>query len=256
MSGTATTTDARRALLARLIDHAPLFPPASLPVEEALADHERARASDEAWMVNRFVCPASRLAAIRDLNVPLSVVVDVPWTNRPPLDDPRVEAIELPLPEDLAPLSDAAPEVYVELPPADAEPVVRELARRGLRAKVRCGGKSVPSPADLGMFIRTCRTTGVPFKATAGLHHAVRRGGEHGFLNVLAAAVFGDEPEALVEEEPSAFTLDASGFRWRDRRAAGESLSRVRTDLFVSIGSCSFTEPVEDLTTHRLFAVA
>ena len=33
------------ALLARLIDHAPMFPPASLPLEEALAEDERARAS-------------------------------------------------------------------------------------------------------------------------------------------------------------------------------------------------------------------
>ena len=30
--------DARRAALARLIDHAPLFPPASLPVPEAIAE--------------------------------------------------------------------------------------------------------------------------------------------------------------------------------------------------------------------------
>ena len=37
-------------------------------------------------------------------------------------------------------------------------------------------------------MIASCREAGVPFKATAGLHHAVRHGGEHGFLNILAAA--------------------------------------------------------------------
>ena len=36
-------------------------------------------------------------------------------------------------------------------------------------------------------MIAACRDAGVPFKCTAGLHHAVRRGEEHGFLNILAA---------------------------------------------------------------------
>ena len=249
MSGTETetATDARRALLARLIDHAPLFPPASLPLDEAVAEHDRARSSDAAWMVNRFVCPASRLADVAELDIRLSVVIDVPWDDRPRLDDPRIEAIELPFSPNLAPLADAVREVYVELSPADAEPLVGELARRGLRAKVRCGGKSVPAPADLAAFIRTCRSAGVPFKATAGLHHAVRRGDQHGFLNLLAAAVFGDERRALAEEDPGAFALGPSAFRWRDRTATPDELARVRTGLFVSIGSCSFSEPVEEL---------
>ncbi len=48
-------TDARVALLSELIDHAPMFPPAQLPLDEALADHEAALASDAGWMVKRFV---------------------------------------------------------------------------------------------------------------------------------------------------------------------------------------------------------
>lgn len=42
--------DARRAALSALIDHAPLFPPASLPVGEALAEDRRARADEHAWL--------------------------------------------------------------------------------------------------------------------------------------------------------------------------------------------------------------
>ena len=55
---------AAHALLEGLIDHAPLFPPASLPLEEALEDHRRALASPHAWMVARFVCPASRVGEL------------------------------------------------------------------------------------------------------------------------------------------------------------------------------------------------
>jgi hypothetical protein len=41
----AGVSDARRALLGRLIDHAALFPPASLDMPAALEEDRRARAS-------------------------------------------------------------------------------------------------------------------------------------------------------------------------------------------------------------------
>src|SRR5204862_1245063 len=47
--------DARRALLTRFFDHAPMFPPASLPPAEALAEDRRARESEHAWMLGRLV---------------------------------------------------------------------------------------------------------------------------------------------------------------------------------------------------------
>jgi hypothetical protein len=131
--------------------------------------------------------------------------------------------------------------VYLEGTPLD------KVAARGLRAKIRCGGERVPSAADLAGFIRGCRERGLVFKATAGLHHAYPTGaGEHGFLNVLAAAVFGDEEEAL-RENPRAFALDETSFRWRDREALPTRLADVRASLFHSIGTCSFFEPVEEL---------
>src|SRR5215210_6672378 len=58
MATAEAKTDACRPLLAGLIDHAPLFPPASLPLAEALEDHRRALSSPHAWLVARFVCPA------------------------------------------------------------------------------------------------------------------------------------------------------------------------------------------------------
>jgi hypothetical protein len=105
----------------------------------------------------------------------------------------------------------------------------------------------VPTAAELAAFIRGCRERGLVFKATAGLHHAYpTHSGEHGFLNVLAAAIFGDEEDALEEKAP-AFVLDSESFRWRDREASPAQLADVRASLFHSVGTCSFFEPVEEL---------
>jgi len=82
------------------------------------------------------------------------------------------------------------------------------------------------------------------FKATSGLHHALPTAGEHGFLNLLAAAVFGYEEEMLTTRE---IALDPAAFRANGRNAAAEDCAHVRRELFHSIGSCSFEEPVGEL---------
>jgi hypothetical protein len=234
--------DARRALLERLIDHAALFPPASLAMPAALDEDRRARESDDSWLLARFVCPVSKLPALGGEARSLTVVADgeVPY-------DPRIEAVEAREPVDFE------GEVYVELPLDETlEERLDDLARRGLRAKVRCGGASVPDIGDLARFIRGCRERDVVFKATAGLHHAYpTEGGEHGFLNLLAAAVFGDEEDALAAPEGS-FELDASSFRWDVHEADATELRFVRGTLFHSIGSCSFFEPVNELRARGM----
>jgi hypothetical protein len=80
--------------------------------------------------------------------------------------------------------------------------------------------------------IACCREAGVPFKATAGLHHPVRRGEEHGFLNLMAAATAPRDhiEHVLAEEDGSALEIDDGS----------------RT-VFVSFGSCSWREPVDGL---------
>jgi hypothetical protein len=208
--------DARRALLTRFFDHAPMFPPASLPPSEALAEDRRARESEHAWMLGRLVWRAAQLSEL-------------------PQDEGRALAVV----EAGTERQDEA--VYLEGVPLD------EVAARGLRAKIRCGGDRVPSPEELAGFIRGCRSRGLVFKATAGLHHAYpTEAGEHGFLNVLAAAVFGNEEEAL-RERPPAFALDAASLRWRDQEAPPARLADLRASLFHSIGTCSFFEPLEEL---------
>ena len=207
--------DARTALLAELFDHAPTFPPASLPGEQALEEDRRARASEHAWILGRLVWPASRLGELAGEDRELAVVDG----NTEKHDDATyLEGVDL-----------------------------DEVAGQGLRAKIRCGGERVPTVEELAEFVRGCRSRGLVFKATAGLHHAYPTAeGEHGFLNLLAAAVFGDEEEAL-REAPPAFALDAESFRWRDREVPRARLADVRASLLHSIGTCSFFEPVEEL---------
>jgi hypothetical protein len=233
MGGTVTTRGARAVLLGGLIDHAALFPPASLGVDEALAEDARIRRAPESWLVGRFVCPASRLVDLGDADVRVTVVLDDPAAL---LDDPRVEAVEVPpgVPADVAvPVE----EVYVERSIGELG-WLDDVARLGRRAKVRCGGGVVPAADELAAFVARCRERGVPFKATAGLHHPV---------TALAAAVFGDEEAALRETDASAFTLDDERFGWGGRESGPDELARVRRELFVAFGSCSVAEPVEDL---------
>jgi hypothetical protein len=238
-----TVTDARRALLGRLIDHAALFPPASMTMADALAEDARARATDEGWIVNRFVVPASRIGELGDAPLRLSVVLDAPLP-----DDERIDAVEVPPGADPGSLVGVASEIYVELPfDADQHGALGRLAELGLRAKLRCGGRSTPSVHALGEAVRRCKQLGLPFKATAGLHHAVRSGDEHGFLNLLAAALFADEQGALAEVDPRAFALTREGFAFRGQWAGVDELARMRRELSVGFGSCSVAEPVEEL---------
>jgi hypothetical protein len=217
------TDDARRALLTRFFDHAPMFPPASLPAADALAEDRRARESEHAWLLGRLVWPAAQLSEL-------------------PQDEGRALAVV----DAVTERQDDA--VYLEGVPLD------DVAARGMRAKIRCGGERVPEVDDLAGFIRGCRDRGLVFKATAGLHHAYPTAhGEHGFLNLLAAAVFGNEEEALREAAP-AFALDAASFRWRDQEAPAAVLADVRASLFHSIGTCSFFEPVEELERLGILA--
>jgi hypothetical protein len=228
-------SDARRAALTALIDHAPTFPPASLSTADALAEDRRARAGEHAWMLARLVWPASRLDELEGEDRALSVLLDAPYGG-----DLRAEAVET---RWEAGLDGLHGEAYVELPLGDGvEQRVAALAERGLRAKVRCGGGEVPTAEALGRFLAACRAAALPFKATAGLHHPLAADGRHGFLNVLAACAF-DDAATLSE----GVRLEPDGLRWRDRSAGPAELERIRREQLVAVGSCSFAEPVDDL---------
>ncbi|HZC13668.1 MAG TPA: hypothetical protein VE270_06580 [Thermoleophilaceae bacterium] len=172
-------TDARRALLGALIDHAALFPPASMGMEQAVEEDRRARSDRYAWMLARFVCPASRLGELEqalggwDGAPPLSVVLDgvhpsdeASWSEALEADAAEVAAaggagapvaaLELRLPSPrpgssalLAAQTVLRPlraEIYLELLPGERWPdtlpaAIGDLAAVGARAKLRCGGE-------------------------------------------------------------------------------------------------------------------
>ena len=54
-----------RAFLQRIVDYAGMYPPADLPLAEAMENFLSYRTEPERWMLNRFVIPAQRLTELR-----------------------------------------------------------------------------------------------------------------------------------------------------------------------------------------------
>lgn len=132
--------------------------------------------------------------------------------------------------------------------------------------KLRCGGMDAhafPTPEHIAEFLKIATGHHVRFKATAGLHHAVRHLDEntgfmtHGFLNVFFAAaldaVHDVDTNTLVrilnEMDADAFVFSDDEIRWRDMAVSTNALEQIRERLAVSIGSCSFDEPRKDLVS-------
>jgi hypothetical protein len=278
-----------RAAFTALIDYAGLFPPAELGFDAAQREYRAARARPHAWMLGRFIVPATlAMAAPGDAGGPLSVIAKAGALDRAAAlraNGAHVDALEIPLsasasPSDVAAMVDdvgaaidaaglGGTAAYVELPRTRAWPellavAMPALARARLGAKIRCGGLAAgafPSVDDVAAFIAAAAAANVPFKATAGLHHPVRHVDRatgftmHGFLNLLAATALAGHVDTLTlrqivaDEAPDAFRFDEGSLRWRDRRASAAELETMRRDGFVAYGSCSFAEPVDDLTS-------
>ena len=149
-------------------------------------------------------------------------------------------------------LGDDVP-VYVEIPgPITAGwlAAADEVAAADHRLKLRLGHVDhdlVPDASTVAAWIDAALDRETPFKATAGLHRAVRHdpegGGSHGFLNVLVATqvlwdggTVADATEALEQRDGTALAA----------RLTGPDVSSARR-WFTSFGSCSVTEPLDDL---------
>ena len=144
---------------------------------------------------------------------------------------------------------------YVEVARGErADSDIEALAGTGASAKFRTGGvraEAHPSETELASLLAAAVGAGVPFKCTAGLHHAIRHTTaegfeQHGFLNVLlathtlttgggaadAADVLADRDGRALAARAAALTAtEAEGIRSR----------------FRSFGTCSIVEPLEDL---------
>jgi hypothetical protein len=164
---------------------------------------------------------------------------------------------------------------YFEIPiHDDPTELIQTIGAEGAFAKVRTGGVTAdafPSSQNLARFLAICAKEDVGFKATAGLHHPLRSVNRltyqpdsasammHGFLNVFLAAAFaqnGASVEQLVEilEETSldAFQIEERSITWRNEMVVIGHIRNARSLFSTSFGSCSFTEPIEDLQRLQL----
>lgn len=282
------------ALLSGVVDYAGLFPPAALSMADAVAEYQRARGGADAWMLGRFVVPTARLAELADALValpPRQDVWDVSAIVRAGSDVDitaitefnaagaqhlaRVDTLEA-RPETAEGIDWLARrgldgiDIYVEIAPGPSMgPLLAQVAEHGLRAKVRTGGvtsDAFPSPSALAAFLATAVGKGVMFKATAGLHHAVRgqyrltyedgaaAAPMYGYLNVLlaTAALRMGRPVVVAEtilqaHDARSLVFTDDEVRWGDEAFPLSMVRDTRTHHLVSFGSCSFREPAEEL---------
>ena len=240
---------ALRALLTGVIDYVGMFPPAGFSAEPALANYERYRSGDHAWMLGKFVISATQLNDVKEnLGGLFAVLSDSDHPHAAAIESKKVIATPKP--------------TYCEVPMA----LLDEIKKAGSFAKMRTGGvteDAIPQVEDVNAFILACAERRLPFKATAGLHHPIRsvqlltyaadapRATMHGFLNLFVAAAFawhGDRQIGAILEEtdPAAFRFDDCA-HWRDRSLRAEEVAEARRNFAHSFGSCSFEEPIQDL---------
>jgi hypothetical protein len=295
---------ALRELLHGSIDYAGLFPPAGLDMGRAVTNYAAYRNSSHAWALGRFVVPATRLgemeaaaetllprapaagwriAALLGADPTEELKAIGEFNCRHAAADAGVAAVDVveakaDTPDAVERLLSRVPsylQPYVEIPIGrDPSLLAAAVAKSRGRLKVRTGGVTAdafPPATDLVRFMRAAHEHGVPFKATAGLHHPLRAeyrltyepgsacGTMFGFLNLFLAAAFltaGLDDAAAVrlleERDAAAIRFTPGGVEWRGRRLDIESIRRARESAIGSFGSCSFTEPIGDLQSLGL----
>jgi len=268
-------TDAVPTLLLGLLDDAAVFPPGNAPLDEALVAHREHRAAWYASMIGPFLVPAVDLGGVagaveigligpldqleRALDrVPDGVVVrqvESPVAKRGEDPTPGLTTFLALAPRVEGPAYAEVPLTWGLMAALDRLAEAR-AAGANVAPKFRTGGLAAelfPTPVELAAVICACRDRGLPFKLTAGLHHAVRQTDpetglvHHGFLNVLAAALVasdGGEPVDLAEVLGGVDALPLA-------EVARESLHRDRP-LWIGFGTCSIAEPLADLATVGL----
>jgi hypothetical protein len=272
------TTNERTALFAGLLDDAAMFPPEDAPLASAVAGHQVHRTAWYCGLVASFVCAAGRLPSLQEevcargiapINVSLVVpggLDAVPDALAAAARTSVLNVVALEVPRGTHSLAAAvrvltphiAPRrvVYVEIPVLELEErAVHTIAPTGLGLKLRTGGTTLDAfqtEDELAGAMVLCAAERQPFKCTAGLHHAVRHRDEqtmfqhHGFLNIAlaarVAAATGSRPatrDILAQRNPGVLAGQVRQLTSSDVRA-------IRA-LFRSFGTCSITEPVDDL---------
>jgi hypothetical protein len=161
------------------------------------------------------------------------------------------------------PVSVEMPRLYGGEPGHGWLAALDEVAAMEHRVKFRTGGldpDAFPSALELATVIDAALDRELPFKCTAGLHHALRHRDDeafdrpvdrHGFLNVLLATrdLFdGAGPGAAAE---TLELTDREAVLGRLREVGDDGLASARR-WFTSFGSCSVLEPAVDLVALGL----
>lgn len=258
-------------------------------MSDAVSEYAQHRTAHDSWALGRFVVPFPRWndlmssfesVAGADESWPVSLLGSAHDSERicelaEHSTELRVESVETKATTiadlmSVKPMVERGLSVFVE-PTRLSEfgEIALGLKRAGAGAKIRTGGVTAdafPEPEHVLAFMKTCRKAGLRFKATAGLHHAVR--GEYrltyepsapvgemfGFLNVAMAAalLLSGRPDAVVlgaltERDPEAFEFTNDGAMWRNIWLASAELDAAHNEFFTGFGSCSFREPMADI---------
>jgi len=280
-----------RALMSGMIDYAGLFPPAALDMKACVRKYSDYISGDDSWALGGLVVPAARLREFSDaFNEVCCGEREKTWLlSVLGSDDPDdsvtrisgftqgatlIDAVEMKAvtPREAEDLISRLPDgliAYIEFPPAKAGEMLPVLARNGARAKIRMGGvtaEAIPDSATVAQFLIACADAQVPFKATAGLHHAIRdrypltyepdcaSATMHGFVNVFLAAALawlGKEEEAVIatleEDSPKEFRFSEDNVCWYKNGLTTSQIGTMRRDFGIDFGSCSFEEPIEEV---------
>ena len=160
----------------------------------------------------------------------------------------------------------------------DLRGLVAALAGSGGHAKLRTGGVTpdlIPAAETIADAIHDLAAADVAFKATAGLHEALRStraltyadnpptAPMHGFLNLFLAATLArhanlrrpDTIECLLDESENAFGFTDDLASWRSSDVTTGQIAAARESFVTSFGSCSFDEPVQSLTKLGLLPI-
>lgn len=208
-----TVAASLRAFMSGIIDYAGLYPPASLPLEQAWANYVAYQQDPHTWMLSRFVIPAKRLAELDirlgggpygftalgrgganadELLANLQLdLADIRAFREKFAGQVTVDMFEMAIPASAPEVTDACLDAlntngltaFLEAAPGEgwqnrAEGLIHALrGRKQAGFKLRTGGvtpEAFPSPAQVAWALTAARDASVAIKCTAGLHHPIR----------------------------------------------------------------------------------
>jgi len=264
-------------LLRQLLDDAAVFPPGSATLPEAIESHREYRSTWYCDLVGPLLVPASQIKALSGLLKPDETIAVGVIADGIALGDlfrpltPRgivVRQVEAPVArrgEDPQPtlrrlielLQRYALAGFAEVPLAwgllAALDTIASARESGVEiaAKFRTGGLAAelfPTPVELAAVICACAERRLPFKLTAGLHHAIRHTDaetgftHHGFLNVLAASSLAMHGAEVADVSAMLATTQPLTLIETVRPYLAE-----KRELWLAFGTCSIVEPVADM---------